>query len=116
MPAPIDTFNFTLPQGETWDLVLTVMDPDDQVNPLDLTGWAARCQFRQTIASSTVIASPTAVVTDGPNGVVSLSLTATQTAAITATTMYYDVEVESAAGRVIRVLKGVITLDTEVTR
>jgi hypothetical protein len=117
MPAPTDsiTYDFTLLQGETWELYVTVMDPDTPASALDLTGYAVRCQFRVKPGASTLIEEPLAAVSNAASGIISLSLTAAETAAINHPHFYYDVEVESPAGRVIRVLMGHVTLDREVT-
>lgn len=117
MPAPVSdiTYDFTLLQGETWELYVTVMDPDTPASALDLTGYAVRCQFRHKPGSSTILETPLAVVTNAASGILKLSLTAAETAALTARRFHYDVEVESPAGRVIRVLMGAVELDREVT-
>jgi len=117
MPAPTDsiTYDFTLLQGETWELYVTVMDPDSPTDPLDLTGYAVRCQFRPKPGSSTLIEEPLAAVSNAASGIISLSLTADETAAINKPHFHYDVEVESPAGRVIRILMGNVSLDREVT-
>jgi hypothetical protein len=51
----------------------------------------------------------------GDTGVITLTLTATQTAEITENGVY-DLELVSAGGSVTRLLKGSFRLDREVTR
>jgi hypothetical protein len=49
-------------------------------------------------------------------GVITLSLTATETAALAAGRYVYDLEMVSSGGQVTRLLEGVVTVSPEVTR
>jgi hypothetical protein len=49
-------------------------------------------------------------------GVITLSLTATETAALAAGRYVYDLELVSSGGVVTRLLEGVVTVSPEVTR
>jgi len=49
-------------------------------------------------------------------GVITLSLTATETAALAAGRYVYDLEMVSSGGVVTRLLEGVVTVSPEVTR
>ena len=49
-------------------------------------------------------------------GVITLSLTATETAALTAGRYVYDLEMVSSGGQVTRLLEGICTVTPEVTR
>jgi hypothetical protein len=53
--------------------------------PLNLTSATFRAQLRRTAASSTVLATFTVTITDGPNGKATLSLPASVTANLPAT-------------------------------
>lgn len=120
------TYDFTVEQGTTMEVPLVWKDSNNAV--INLSGYTARMQARQTLASTTMLNEWTTenggILIDGPTGTITLTATAVQTAAwawpITAgqsaPTAVYDLEVVSPAGKVTRLLKGKITLDQEVTR
>ena len=89
---------------------------------VDLTGWTVRMHVRETPADSSPIltsegGSPTIVITKNSSGVITITISAANTSAVTATTAYYDVEAEQAStGTVRRILKGRIVISPEVTR
>jgi len=56
----------------------------------------------------------TSIATDATTGVVTLSLTATETAALDAERYVYDLEITSGAA-VTRVIEGIITVRPQVT-
>lgn len=110
-------YKILIDQGSTWSLQLTWLDSDGA--PIDLTGYSARMQIRPTLESSTVTASLTSpsngITLGGTAGTVTLAMTATQTAAITAGTYVYDVELVSGL-TVTRIVEGGLTVRREVTR
>lgn len=111
-------YNTTIEQGATFRRVLTYKDEDGAI--VDLTGWNARMQLRtsKSAVSSTLAltSSPAAGITmGGVAGTVTVEITATQTAALVASTYVYDLEIYNGA-EVIRLIEGSLTLSTEVTR
>lgn len=112
-------WNVTVEQGATWIRTITVKD--DGVGR-DLTGYSIRMQVRQRPESNEVFLSLATggngiTITDAENGIFQLSLTATQTAALTAVGgYYYDLELEDASGHVTRLLEGRFAVSLEVTR
>lgn len=88
--------------------------------PVDLTGFTARMQIRETVESATVLHSLTTenggIALGGVAGTISLLISATDTAAFTFDTAVYDVELISAGGIVTEVACGGITIGDEVTR
>lgn len=85
----------------------------------DLTGYTARCQIRETIASVTDLVELTTenggITITALEGKIELLITATATAALTFTTAVYDIELINGT-EVIRLVGGKVTLDKEVTR
>jgi len=55
-------------------------------------------------------------ITDGPNGVVQWSLSATDTASMGNGKFYYDIEWVKADATVVRILEGIADTTPEVTR
>ena len=106
--------NFTLEQGSTFDREITVQENSQALN---LTGYSARMQMRSTHDSSSIALTFTAAIANpATNGKINLGATATATAAVEEGIYVYDLEIESSAGTVTRILEGTITVTPEVTR
>lgn len=88
--------------------------------PVDLTNFTARMQIRSDINSADIIVSLTTenggITLGGANGMITLLISATATAAFTFQSAVYDLEIVDAGGVVTRLLSGNITLSQEVTR
>ena len=106
-------YNFTLNQGATFTRQMTVGENN---SPLNLTGHTAAMQLRSTYDSSTVALSMTAAVINATQGILSISATATATAALEEGIYVYDLELTTSAGVVTRLLQGQVTVSPEVTR
>lgn len=99
-------------QGATWKPVLTLRDTD-------LTGYTARMQIRADIDADTVLVELTTsdgITIDGPAGQIALHLDDTRTAALDWCDGVYDLELIDPDGNVMRLLKGPVEVDPEVTR
>ncbi len=113
MPATV--WDITIEQGATWTTSLTLTGRD-------LTGCSARMQIRETVSSPSTLLSLTSspaagiAITAGPPGVITITITAAQTAAMAWKHGVYDLELVTAGGEVERLLKGDVTVDFEVTR
>lgn len=109
--------NFTLDQGSTFSLSCTYKDSNG--NPVNLTGYSARSQARETIEASTTLwnlVSPTNITLGGATGEITLTIPAATTANYTpGKTYYYDLELVTGA-TVIRLIQGQIYVSAEVTR
>ena len=108
--------NLIIDQGANFSSDITVKDANG--NAFDLTGYTTEAKMAKGYASTrtrTTITS--AVASDATTGVVSLTLTATQTAALDAPERYvYDVEItQTSTGTVTRVIEGIITTRPNVT-
>ena len=106
--------NFTLEQGSTFNREISVQENSQALN---LTGYSARMQMRSTHDSSSIALTFTAAIANpATNGKINLGATATATAAVEEGIYVYDLEIESSAGTVTRILEGTITVTPEVTR
>ena len=108
-----EKYNLNIDAGTTFVLTVTVENTD-------LTGYSARTQFRTNVTSSNFVYEGTTgngdiVITDAVNGVFTLTISATDTAALSKTYVY-DIEIESAGGVVTRVLRGDVVVRPQVTR
>jgi hypothetical protein len=116
--VPAGSYRFTVEQGTTWAVAVTVKDLGEAV---DLTGYTARLQIRETLDSPTPLlalnSDPGGGITiDGPAGRISWSVADDITASWTWRHGVYDLEIESSGGQTRRLLKGEVVVDREVTR
>ena len=110
------TYNFTLPQGSTWDDVWTLKVAG---TPYNLTGCTARLQFRKSPSSPTTalsITSSSGITLGGSAGTITFNVTDTMTSAIDSGIYVYDLEIETAGGVTSRWVEGKVNVSAEVTR
>lgn len=111
-------YNITCNQGETFSRALTWTD--SAKNPYNLTGYTARMHVRTTASASTTIVVLTTensrISLGGALGTVNLTISATDTAALTPGLYVYDLELVSGAGVVTRLVEGNFNIKAEVTR
>ena len=115
MQAP-GQLNLKMWQGASWSYTLTWTLAS---GPVNLGGYSARLQARESIASSTPVLSLTSsdgIALGGSAGTITLTRSATQTAALPPGRYVYDLELETAGGVVTRLVEGILTIDAEVTR
>jgi len=106
--------NLSIDQGATFTSDITVKDINGNV--FDLTGYSGRAKMAKGYASTKTRTTLTVTfAADRTTGVLTISLTANQTAALDPERYVYDVEIESAAGVVTRVIEGIITVRPEVS-
>ena len=111
------TYDILIEQGATYSQLVTYKESGVAVN---LTGYTARMQVRSTLESaSSVVELTTAngrIALGGSAGTITLTISATDTAALTAGRGVYDLELVSGSGIVTRLLQGVCTIIRNVTR
>jgi len=114
---PATTYDLLIEQGATFSQVITYKESGVAVN---LTGYTARMQVRATLESaSTLVELTTAnsrIALGGTAGTITLTISATDTEALTAGRGVYDLELVSGSGIVTRLLQGVATISRNVTR
>ena len=92
--------------------------------PINIAGYQFRAQLRKAKASTTVLATFTAEITDGPHGEVTLSLDANTTAALIVgvddadpmSSYVWDVQMTDGNGKVSYPFAGSVTVTGSVTR
>ena len=110
------SYNFTIEQGATFNLLMTWKI--DNV-PVNLTGYTARLQARVDVEDTETILSLTTgagITLGGAAGTITLDQTATQTALLPTGEYVYDLELQSSGGIVTRLLQGELNISAEVTR
>jgi len=116
-------YNFTIEQGATFTREFKYKTSEG--TGIDLSLHAVRMQIRKTVGSTTPELSLTETATDGGSilatgtgdntNVITLTISAADTEAMTFDTAVYDLEIE-LLGVVTRLLQGKIKLSKEVTR
>ena len=115
----LNSYDLEIQQGATLSLVATWKDSGGTA--INLTGYTARMNVRETYSSSSAFLTLTTenggITLGGSAGTITLSASATTTAALTAPfSGVYDLELVSGGGVVTRLLEGVATISPEVTR
>ena len=103
--------NIVLDQGTTFNM--TVNLTNDDLSAKNLASYSVTSQMRKSYDATTFTNFTTAKV--DATGQITLSLTATQTAAVKAGRYVYDVEIASGV-ETLRVLEGLVTLTPNVSR
>jgi hypothetical protein len=109
---------FTIDQGSDIAIQLELVDQNN--NKKNLTSYSAAAKMKRSFNSdSSDTTSFSAAVTDATDGIVTLSLTNSQTSALKVGSYVYDVEIsftDSSANTIIeRVLEGKIRVNPNVT-
>lgn len=106
------TFHFTIDQGTTvsQDFVVNTFNS----NITSLTGYTGASQMRKYYSSNT--ATTFTVTVNASTNTVNLTLTANASANVSAGRYVYDIELTSNTGIVTRLVEGIVTVNSEVTR
>ena len=114
---PAGTYDLTVECGATFDTTFTwTTSAGSAVN---LSGYTARLQIRESVDAAATLVSLTSssgITLGGAAGTIQVVISATATAAITARTGVYDLELVSGGGVVTRLLEGSVVFVPEVTR
>jgi hypothetical protein len=112
------TYNILVDQGSTYTLAVTYKDSTGAA--INLTGYTAAMQLRLDYDSATAVLSLSSpsngIVITGASGLVSITMSATQTAALSADTFLYDLEITSPTSVKTRLIQGVVVVSAEVTK
>lgn len=103
--------NLIIDQGTDYSTSITLTD--DAENVVSLAGYTANAQMRKTYSSSNSVTFSTAITE--AQGVITLSLTDTQTANITPGRYVYDV-ILTTGSTTTRIVEGIVTVTPRVTR
>jgi hypothetical protein len=105
-------------QGATFSKVLTWKDETNTA--VNLTGYTARMQAREDIESTdpfiTLTTENSGIALGGSAGTITLTMSASATAALTQARGVYDLELISGGGVVTRLIEGSVTIYRNVTR
>ena len=116
-------YDFEIDQGAYWSQLLLWQDQDG--NPIDLSGYSAAMEIRQNVGDPdpplvSLSTSGGGITLGGQDGTVLLEIEAAVTATLPATTgvtkCFYDLNLDPGDGRINRLIRGVMTIQPEVTR
>ena len=118
MTSPAGIYDIIADQGSTFSRRITWKDSTG--TPINLTGYTAKMQVRETVDSSTVLlelsTTNSRITLGGAAGTIDLTASATVMTALAYGQFVYDLELTSAGGVVTRVVQGSFTVPGEVTR
>ena len=107
--------NQVIDQGTTFSKQITVYE-NDGTTIQNLTGYTATSQLRKNYTSTAYTTILATIQTPATNGIIVMSLTAVQTAALKAGRYVYDLQITHSDETVKRIIEGVITIRPEVTK
>jgi hypothetical protein len=110
-------YDITCEQGATFQRILTWKDSDG--DPINLNGYTAAMQVRDGACGQTKILEATTgnskIVLGGALGTITITVSATDTAALPVGEFVYDLELNQS-GTVTRLIQGSFTVSREVTK
>lgn len=105
--------DLTIEQGATFEKTITIKDASN--NAVNISSDTFAGQIRKRHQSGTKEADMAFNITDGANGIVVATISATTTATMDSGDFVYDIEWTSGS-TVTRLLEGVATVTPEVTK
>lgn len=106
-------FDIVIYQGDTFKFNMVLKSG---ASPVSVAGWTGRAKIMKTSGTPGETPEMTVAI-GGSDGVVTVSLTKTETAALVNNTEYkYDVELTDSEGNVRTVLGGLITVTEDVSK
>lgn len=118
MALEVTKVNMYIPQGSTYGHSFLYRKSSDELI-INITGFTARLQIRERLASPSAIFEATTddyITVTGSIGEVYLEIPAAITEAWTWRTGVYDLEIISGTGAVTRIARGNVKVYPEVTR
>jgi hypothetical protein len=115
--VPTTKHDITVPKGANFRL--NVQARDSSGNVMDLTGYQARFQVRETVDAVSPVMSGTTtdyITINAPGGVVMINVPASVTGAMTWTNGVWDLEIYVDPSNTDRIVEGFASLSPEVTR
>ena len=110
-------YDILIEQGATFTMNATWKDSNDA--PINLSGYSARMQIRETFDSTATLvslASGSGITLGGTLGTIAVTIADTVTKDLPVRGCVYDLELVSSGGVVTRLLQGSVTISPEVTR
>lgn len=104
--------NLIIDQGTDFSTTLQINDNNNIA--VNISGYAANATIRKTYSSSNSVAFGTSI--DGPNGKITLTLSAAASANLAPGRYVYDLTTTDLVANKARVVEGIVTISPSVTR
>lgn len=114
--SEVNTYDLHIHQGETWELVLTRLDANDE--PVALTGYSAFMSIKDRPGGrlyTTLTSSDSEITIVEADGEIEVNMSATDTGALPFVEAYYDIAIKSVASTVTYLLKGRVMVARRIT-
>lgn len=99
--------NYTVKQGDTFTRTLTITDAAGVA--VNITGATLRLHIRAKGSTTDAITAPTLTLTTPASGIATLTISATDTATLSAATTYlYEIEMVDSGGAITTPLDGLL--------
>lgn len=108
-------YNFTIEQGADFSRTLAWTDSNN--NPINLSGYTAKCQARDRNNNVLIDFSTSGTISiAGSAGKVTLTLPNAFTTGLSFDTANYDLKLTSSGSQANRLVQGIVTLSRETTQ
>ena len=108
-------YNMLIQQGATYNQTITLKDAAG-TTAINITGCTAQAMIREQYTDTTPAATFTCMIPTGTDGKILISLTPTQTSALSFEKGVYDIELTYPSGTKDRILQGNVVVSKEVTK
>ena len=106
-------YGLEIEAGATFSLEFEYKNDDGTL--FDFTGWTAKAQIRQVPSSASAVEVTTAINTS--TSVITISLTAIQTASLTLPNYVWAMELtQTSTSKVVRLVEGAVRVSPEIVR
>jgi len=108
-------YDISLTQGEDYNLTAELKNSDGST--INLSGYSLRGKVKYNYGSDSYLLDLAPTIYSDQSGIVTVNLTAAQTAALPITVAFYDIErFTSGDNEVSKILNGKFTISPEVTK
>lgn len=105
--------NYTVKQGDTFTRTVTITDANDVA--VNITGATLRLHIRAKGSTTDAITAPTLSLTTPASGIATMTISATDTATLSAATTYlYEVEMVDSGGAITTPLDGLLYVQADL--
>ena len=109
------TYNLTLRMGDTESVTVTIQDENGSA--VDISGRTYAAQVRANAEDTTILATFTCAIVNAAQGILTATLTSTETRALTPGLAVWDLQETNPVGPVVTtLLAGQVTIVQDVTR
>lgn len=113
---PAQELDLKIYRGDTVEPILFELLQDDEITPINISGWTFAAQIREKQDDTAVVAAFTAVITDAPNGRFTLEMSAVLTDLLPKKTCVWDCQRTLPNGKKRTIVAGKVFTTRDVTK